>query len=98
MTRILLEGHNLTLASATGIGTYARTLANTARTIGFATDVLISSHAKYDRKDPQFSEISFFDPLPRKSHHSPFVPHGCRLRFSASLSAFARQNSSALVP
>ena len=66
MTRILLEGHNLTLASATGIGTYARTLANTARTIGFATDVLISSHAKYDRKDPQFSEISFFDPLAAK--------------------------------
>lgn len=61
--KILFEGHNLTLASATGIGTYARTLAHTARTIGYETDVLISSNAKYDRKDPQFSEIAFFDPL-----------------------------------
>jgi glycosyltransferase involved in cell wall biosynthesis len=61
--RILFEGHNLTLASATGIGTYARTLAHTARTIGYETDVLISSNARYDRKDPQFSEIALFDPL-----------------------------------
>ncbi len=61
--KILYEGHNLTLANATGIGIYARTLAATAREIGYQTDVLISSNARYDRKDPQFSEIAFFDPL-----------------------------------
>lgn len=62
-TKILFDGHHLSVANATGIGTYARTLATTARAIGYGTGVLISSNARRDRKDPQFSEVAFFDPL-----------------------------------
>ena len=61
--KILFDGHHLSVANATGIGTYARTLATTVRAIGYGTGVLISSNATKDRKDPQFSEVAFFDPL-----------------------------------
>jgi glycosyltransferase involved in cell wall biosynthesis len=67
ITRILLEGHNLILARATGIATYVRTLASTVRAIGYRPDVLLGSNARYDSKDPQFSEIAFFDPLIAKN-------------------------------
>lgn len=60
---ILIEGRDLALREATGIGSYARTLAAAARQIGCNTEALISSNAWYDRKDPQLSEIAFFDPL-----------------------------------
>ncbi len=60
---ILIEGRDLTLPDPTGIGAYARTLGETARQVGYRTEALISSNAWYDRKDPQLSEIAFFDPL-----------------------------------
>jgi glycosyltransferase involved in cell wall biosynthesis len=60
---ILIDGRDLALPDATGIGTYARTLAETARQLGYRTHALIGSSAWYDSKDPQLSEIAFFDPL-----------------------------------
>jgi glycosyltransferase involved in cell wall biosynthesis len=60
---VLYDGHNLTMKGATGIGTYARTLAATARDLGFRTDIIVGGNAAIDKKDPQLSEITFFDAL-----------------------------------
>lgn len=62
--RILIEGHNLTLAGGTGIATYARQLAVTLRELGFGTDLLIGSTRGVDRNDPTLAQISLFDPEP----------------------------------
>jgi glycosyltransferase involved in cell wall biosynthesis len=59
--RIVIDGHNLTLSNATGIGTYARTLAATAAKIGFKPEVLLGGNARIDRRDLQLSEIRLFD-------------------------------------
>ncbi len=60
---ILYDGHNLTLANSTGIGTYARTLAATAAKVGFKPEILLGGNASIDRRDPQLSEIGLFDAL-----------------------------------
>ncbi len=60
---VLYDGHNLTLAKSTGIGTYARTLAATAASIGFKAEILLGGNSGIDRKDPQLSEINLFDAL-----------------------------------
>jgi glycosyltransferase involved in cell wall biosynthesis len=58
---ILLEAHDLTLASGTGIATYARVLDKTLRTLGYRTEALVGSSRGLDRKDPALSEIAFYD-------------------------------------
>jgi glycosyltransferase involved in cell wall biosynthesis len=58
---VLIEGHNLTLETGTGIATYARTLAATVRSLGHRTDVLIGSRKRVDVRDPLLGEISLFD-------------------------------------
>jgi hypothetical protein len=60
---ILYDGHNLTLANSTGIGTYARTLAATAAKVGFKPEILLGGNASIDRRDAQLSEIGLFDAL-----------------------------------
>jgi hypothetical protein len=60
---VLYDGHNLTLANSTGIGTYARTLAATAVKMGFKPEILLGGNASIDRRDPQLSEIGLFDAL-----------------------------------
>ncbi|HEY1941202.1 MAG TPA: glycosyltransferase family 1 protein [Roseiarcus sp.] len=61
--RILYDGHHLTMAAATGIGTYTRTLAATAKGLGFETEVLVGGNAAVDKRDPQLTEVTFFDAL-----------------------------------
>lgn len=65
--RVLIEGHNLTLANGTGIATYARQLAATLRGLGYRTGLLAGSHQNIDRKDPVLAQIGLFDaePAPR---------------------------------
>ena len=58
---ILYDGHHLTMAGATGIGTYTRTLTETAQTLGLRTEVLVGGNSAIDKRDPQLSEVSFFD-------------------------------------
>lgn len=60
---VIYDGHNLTLSNATGIGTYARTLAATASRIGFKPEILLGGNSGINRKDPQLSEIELFDAL-----------------------------------
>jgi glycosyltransferase involved in cell wall biosynthesis len=60
---ILIEGHNLTLATGTGIATYARNLGETARELGYTTEVLVSALRGYDRKDPVMNEVNLFDTI-----------------------------------
>ncbi len=59
--RLLLEGHNLTLPSGTGIATYARVLGSTARELGYGVDVLVGSRRAIDTKDPLLAEIGLHD-------------------------------------
>jgi len=65
--RVLIEGHNLTLAAGTGIATYARQLAATLHGLGYRTELLAGSSRGVDRKDPVLAQISLFDadPSPR---------------------------------
>ena len=63
---VLIDGHNLTLTGATGIGTYARNLAAAARTLGFEPELLLGGNSSVDKKDPQLSEIFLFDALTQK--------------------------------
>jgi glycosyltransferase involved in cell wall biosynthesis len=68
-TRILYEGVNLTLGAGTGIATYARVLGRTARSMGYATDILVSSRAGTGGKDPVLGAVGLFDqPLKRRSY------------------------------
>jgi len=60
---VLIDGHNLTLQNATGIGTYARNLAAAARKLGFEPELLLGGNSSVDRRDPQLSEIFLFDAL-----------------------------------
>jgi glycosyltransferase involved in cell wall biosynthesis len=58
---ILLEGHNLTLETGTGIATYARTLNATLRSLGHATEVVVGTQVKMATDDPLLHEVTFFD-------------------------------------
>jgi hypothetical protein len=59
---ILHDGHNLTLANSTGIGTYARTLAATAAKVGFKPEILLGGNASIDRRDRQLvAHVIAFD-------------------------------------
>ena len=60
---VLIDGHNLTLANSTGIGTYARTLAAGIAGVGLKPELLLGGNSGVDRKDPQFTEIALFDAL-----------------------------------
>jgi glycosyltransferase involved in cell wall biosynthesis len=60
---VLIDGHNLTLRNSTGIGTYARNLAATARRLGYEPELLLGGNSSVDRRDPQLSEIFLFDAL-----------------------------------
>lgn len=59
--RLLLEGHNLTLPTGTGIATYARVLGGTARELGYRVDVLVGSRRAIDTRDPLLGEIGLHD-------------------------------------
>lgn len=58
---VLLEGHNLTLPTGTGIATYARHLADAVRDLGYRTEVLVGSNRRIDTKDQQLAEIVLLD-------------------------------------
>ena len=60
---VLIDGHNLTLKNATGIGTYAANLAATAVSLGFRPELLLGGNSSVDRKEPELSEIFLFDAL-----------------------------------
>ncbi len=60
---VLIDGHNLTLKNATGIGTYAANLAATAASLGFRPELLLGGNSSVDRKEPELSEIFLFDAL-----------------------------------
>jgi glycosyltransferase involved in cell wall biosynthesis len=62
--RILVEAHNLTLPTGTGIATYARVLGRTLRDLSYQTDVLVGTSRPISVKDPLQSEVSFFDVSP----------------------------------
>ncbi len=66
--KILLEGHNLTLETGTGIATYARTLNATLRTLGYATEVVVGTRVQVATKDPLLGEISFYDARGSNQH------------------------------
>ena len=59
--RVLIEGHNLTLASGTGIATYARGLSAAVRDAGCRTDVLVGSNRALPAHDPELAEVILFD-------------------------------------
>lgn len=58
---ILFDGHNLMMRNATGIGTYTRALAATASHLGYRTQLLMSGNVRFNKKDPQASEVLLFD-------------------------------------
>ncbi len=58
---ILLEAHDLTLPTGTGIATYARVLDEALRTLGYQTEALIGAARGFNRKDPTLSEIAFYE-------------------------------------
>jgi len=60
---VLIDGHNLTLPHASGIGTYARNLASAVGAIGFQAEVLVGGNSAIHRKDRELSEIELFDRL-----------------------------------
>ena len=70
--RVLFDGMNLSLAAGTGIATYTKSLVNVVKEIGYLPEILISSNAGFDRRDPLFSEIALFDPMVA-SHPSPKI-------------------------
>ncbi|MGE0764967.1 MAG: glycosyltransferase family 4 protein [Hyphomicrobiaceae bacterium] len=59
--RVIVEGNDLTLASGTGIATYARQLGTAARSAGFTTELLVGSSRGLDQKDATLAEVTFFD-------------------------------------
>ena len=59
--RILYEGANLTLGAGTGIATYARVLGRAARSMGYVTDLLVSSRTGVGGKDPVLGAVGLFD-------------------------------------
>ncbi|MEZ5817626.1 MAG: glycosyltransferase [Hyphomicrobiaceae bacterium] len=58
---VLIEGHNLTLDTGTGIATYARNLGSTVRDLGYQTEVVVGSRRPVNAKDPLLAEVSFYD-------------------------------------
>ena len=80
---ILYEGHNLSSGSGTGIATYTRVLADAARSLGYTTDVLVSTRAGVDRKDPLLNEIRFFDAPTKKVTSSQWLRGAANWVFGA---------------
>ena len=70
---ILYEGHNLTLKTGTGIATYGRMLAATARQLGHRTDLLTGINTSVGFRDPERNEIAFFDARPVRMTAYEFV-------------------------
>lgn len=65
---ILLEGHDLTLETGTGIATYAHTLNATLRTLGHATEVIVGTPVNVTMADPLLREVAFYDARARHQH------------------------------
>ena len=63
--KVLLEGYNLTLPKGTGIKTYARTLAQVGRSLGYEVDALLQSNTRLNRSDPMLAEIAFYEGVAR---------------------------------
>ena len=70
--RVLFDGLNLSLSQGTGIATYAKSLMAAADELGYRPEILISSNAGFDKRDPVFSEIALFDPV-IADHPSPKI-------------------------
>ena len=70
--RVLFDGLNLSLSQGTGIATYTKSLIATVKKIGYSPELLISSNAGFDKRDPVFSEIAMFDPI-IADHPSPKI-------------------------
>lgn len=68
--RVLIEADNLTLASGTGIATYARNLGHVLHQMGYVTDGLIGVRRPLPTKDAMFNRITFYDP--RKDRPLPW--------------------------
>lgn len=58
--RILVDGMNLSLATGTGVATYARNVCQIAKEAGHHVDVLYGEPFQYT-SNPVFRDISFFD-------------------------------------
>ena len=67
--KILFECQNLTLATGTGIATYARNLALQASNIGYVSSALYGVNAKLGAKEAALDEIALYDATPK--HPSP---------------------------
>ena len=70
--RVLFDGLNLSLSNGTGIATYTKSLVSTVKGIGYSPELLISSNAGFNKRDPLFSEIALFDPI-IAGHPSPKI-------------------------
>jgi glycosyltransferase involved in cell wall biosynthesis len=74
MTATVLYDQSATaLRMGTGIATYARNLATAAQNAGYGTDVLLSTEAALDKRNPVLSEVRLFD-APRRSAFPWFRP------------------------
>jgi len=58
--RIIYDGLNLALEEGTGVATYARTLTQVARNLGYNVGVVYGSPQAPSR-NPMLREIAFFD-------------------------------------
>ncbi len=70
--RVLFDGLNVSLRKGTGIATYTQSLVAAAKTLGCSAEILVSSNAGFDRRDPLFSNIALFDPVVAE-HPSPKI-------------------------
>lgn len=60
MTRIMIDGRNLTLENGTGVATYARNLSYCLHNMGYQVEILYG-HSSSFNKSRLISEVSFFD-------------------------------------
>ncbi len=73
MTTILYEAENFTKPGGTGIKTYVENLAQTARSVGYKTEALLSSARPLNKNDPLLAEVDFFEAKRRQSIMHTFV-------------------------
>jgi glycosyltransferase involved in cell wall biosynthesis len=69
---ILYEAHTLTSKAGTGIATYARTLAEVARRLGYYADGLFGVHRGLDPQKGRMNEVLAFDAVPDDEWVSAF--------------------------
>jgi len=62
LSKIIIDGYNLSLEEGTGIATYARNLSHCLKALGNNVDILYGANVS---RNPLLGEIAFFDP-PKK--------------------------------